>query len=175
MVYTTQPGSLPSFDANVSEDAKHLADFMDKVLQTVEARYTAYGMPLPSRRYWTMGQAAVDCEQLAVVFQQMYLGAPGSQVSQPERCNAPRTATISITVAREVPSGGVNGQPPSPNALTRAARVCAYDTWILMESAADIDQWDEGGFGMGVIATVDTLQPEGGFQVVSLSVTVAVP
>ena len=44
-----------------------------------------------------------------------------------------------------------------------------------MESAADIDQWDEGGFGMGVIATVDTLQPEGGFQVVSLSVTVAVP
>lgn len=175
MTYTTQPGSLPQYDAQVSEDAKNLAVFLDRVLQTVETRYAAYGMPIPTRRYWTTGQAAVDCEQLVVVFQQMYLGAPGAQTSQPERCNAPRTATLSISVAREVPSGGINGQAPAPHAMTRAARVCAYDAWILMESAADMDQWEEGGYGLGVVATVDTLQPEGGFQVVSLTVTVAIP
>ena len=168
-------GSVPAFDDQVSEDAKHLKVFLDKVLQTVVQKYEDYGMPVPARRYWTIGLAPVDCEQLVVSFQQMYLGAPGAQASAPQKTEAPRTATFSISVARAVPSGGQNGGAPSVPSLTKAATVAAYDSWILIESAASFDQWEEGGYGMGVIATVDTLQPEGGFQVVTLSCTTSVP
>lgn len=168
-------GAAPTFDEEVSDDAKHLKVFLERVLETVVAQYAAYGMPLPARRYWSIGLPPVDCEQLVVSFNQMYLGAPGSQVATPQKCEAPRTATFSVSVARPVPSGGHTGAAPSTASLTKAATVAAYDAWILMESAAALDQWEEGGFGVGVIATVDTLQPEGGFQVVTLSCTAAVP
>jgi|APGre2960657373_1045057.scaffolds.fasta_scaffold08420_5 hypothetical protein len=172
---TYAPGSIPSFDEEVSDDAKRLKIFLERVLDTIVAQYEAYNMPVPTRRYWTIGLPPVDCEQLVVSFQQMYLGAPGAQVSSPQKCEAPRTATFSVSVARPVPSGGQNGGAPSTASLTKAATVAAYDAWILMESAAALDQWEEGGYGMGVIATVDTLQPEGGFQVVTLSCTTSVP
>ena len=168
-------GSVPAFDEEVSEDAKHLKVFLERVLETVVAQYEAYGMPAPLRRYWTIGLPPVDCEQLVVSFQQMYLGAPGAQASAPQKCEAPRTATFSVSVARPVPSGGQNGAAPGVPSLIKAATVAAYDAWILLESAAALDQWEEGGYGMGVIATVDTLQPEGGFQVVTLSCTASVP
>jgi hypothetical protein len=37
------------------------------------------------------------------------------------------------------------------------------------------DQWDDGSYGLGVIANVDVLEPEGGFQIVTMELTLAVP
>lgn len=159
----------------VSEDAKHLGDFMQAVLDKVISVYASYDMPLPSRTYWTMGQPAVDCEQLVVSFVQMYLGTPGDEATQPRRCNDPRSAVINISVSREVPTVGANGRPPSAATIESGATASAYDAWILMESAANFDVWEETGFGLGVIATVETNAPEGGFQTVTLTMTAGVP
>jgi hypothetical protein len=56
-----------------------------------------------------------------------------------------------------------------------ASEVLAIDSWVLMESINQLDQWDETGYGVGVIATLDVSPPEGGFQTTSMTITLAVP
>ena len=63
--------------ADVSSDALSLKNMMDGILLRIETVFQSYNVPLPSRRYWTMGEVAVDCEQVVVNFLQMYLGTPG--------------------------------------------------------------------------------------------------
>ena len=84
---------MPIIDiSTVDSRALHLKDFLDAVLAKVVATYEEYNIDLPSRRFWLMGEPAIDCEQLSVSFIQMYLGLPGDQASQPQRCT---TAPIS--------------------------------------------------------------------------------
>ena len=160
----------------VSASAKNLANLMQSVLDQVINQYTSYNMPLPSRRYWTLGSPAVDCEQVTVSMIQMYLGSPGDEATSPRRCNDPRSVTLLVQVTREVPTVGQNGRAPSADAIQEGAEISAYDAWILLDSAAELDRWEtNGGFGLGVIATVETNAPEGGFQVVTMTITLAVP
>lgn len=159
----------------VSEDAVHLRDMMAGVLERVQTIFQSYNVELPARRYWTMSTPAIDCEQLVVYFQQMYLGAPGAEVGEPQRCHVPRSASIAISIARQTPIVGQNGRPPSPAAIEAASEVMAIDAWVLMESINLLDQWDDAGFGIGVIATLEASPPEGGFQTTTMVVTMAVP
>jgi len=60
--------------------------------------------------------------------------------------------------------------------MTAANRVAAYDSWVLMESINELDAWaSPGGFGLGVIATLDYEPPQGGFHTTVLTLTMAVP
>lgn len=161
--------------ADVSEDALPLRNMMDGILSRVETVYQTYNVPLPQRRYWTMGEVAVDCEQVVINFLQMYLGTPGDEVSSPQRCNVPRTATVIISVSREVPTVGQNGKAPSADRITLASNTSAIDAWVLMECIKEFDMWDDTGYGLGVIATLDSSGPEGGYQTVNLQLTLAVP
>jgi hypothetical protein len=167
--------STPINKATVSSSAKNLAVFLDAVLTQVVASYASYTMPLPLRRYYTLGQPVVDCEQVVVSFVQMYVGSPGDEATQPRRCSDPRSATINVSVSRAVPVVGQNGRPPSAETIENASEIAAYDAWILLDSAAQLDTWESSGFGLGVIATVEVQAPEGGFQTVTLTLTAAVP
>jgi hypothetical protein len=160
---------------DVSSDALHLKNMMDGILERVCTVFQSYNVQLPARRYWTLGAPAIDCDQVVVSFNGMYLGAPGSQVGEPQRCHMPRTATVTITIARGVPVVGQNGRPPSAEKIELASSVSAIDAWVLMESLNLFDQWDDGSYGLGVIATVDVAEPEGGFQIVNMDLTLAVP
>jgi hypothetical protein len=161
--------------SEISEDALNVKNLLDGVVERVATIYQSYNVPLPKRQYWTFGTAAIDCEQMVVSLQQLYLGPPGDQASRPMRCNVPRTAVMNIMVARNFPVVGMNGKPPSAEALEKATYMSAVDAWVLMESINLLDQWDDTGYGVGVIATCETLAPEGGFMVVNLQVTMAVP
>jgi hypothetical protein len=161
--------------STVSADAKNLANLMQNVLNAVISTYASYNMPLPGRRYWTLGTPAVDCEQVVVTMLQMYIGSPGDEATSPRRCNDPRSATLLIQVSREVPTVGVNGRAPSADAIQDGSEISAYDAWILLDSARELDRWDPASFGLGVIATVETNAPEGGFQSVNMTITMAVP
>jgi hypothetical protein len=161
--------------ATVSNDAKNLATLMQNVLNAVIDTYTSYTMPLPGRRYWTLGSPSVDCEQVVVSMLQMYIGSPGDEATSPRRCNDPRSVTLLVQVSREVPTVGTNGRAPSGDAIQDGSEISAYDAWILLDSARLLDQWDPANFGLGVIATVETSSPEGGFQTVSMTITMAVP
>jgi hypothetical protein len=166
---------LPINMADVSSDSLHLRDMMDGVLERVRTIFQSYNVPLPSRQYWTLGQPAIDCEQLVVAFSQLYLGTPGDQATTPQRCHVPRTVTMNIIVSRQIPTVGNNGKAPAGSKIEEASYISAVDAWVLMESINLLDQWDETGYGLGVIATLDVIGPEGGFQSVNLQVTMAVP
>jgi len=167
---------MPVDVSGVSDDAKNLDIFLQEVLSRVVNVYDSYNMPLPARRYYTFGAPVIDCEQLVVSLAQLYLGTPGDEVSEPRRCNDPRTATLNISVSREVPIVQPNGNPPTTQSVIEANRVGAYDSWILMESINNLDTWaSPGGYGLGVIATLDFEEPQGGFQTTVLTITMAVP
>jgi hypothetical protein len=159
----------------VSEDAVNLRDMMEGVLGRVQSVFQSYNVELPARQYWMMGTPAIDCEQLVVYFQQLYLGPPGAQVGEPQRCHVPRSATITVALSRATPIAQQNGRPPSPERIEAASEVLAIDSWVLMESINLLDMWDDAGYGPGVIATLDVTPPEGGFQTTNLTVTLAVP
>jgi hypothetical protein len=160
----------------VTDEAKNLANLMQDVLDRVINVYDSYNMPLPSRRYWNIATPVVDCEQLVVSLIQMYVGLPGDEATEPRRCTDPRSATLNISVSRAVPVVQQNGQPPHPDDIQNASVVCAYDSWILMESINQFDSWAVSGpLGLGVIATVDASPPEGGYQTTRMVITMAVP
>jgi hypothetical protein len=159
----------------VSEDAVNLRDMMRGVLERVQSVFQSYNVELPARQYWMMGQPAIDCEQLVISFQQLYLGPPGAQVGEPQRCHVPRSATITIELSRATPITQQNGRPPTPERMEAASEILAIDSWVLMESINQLDQWDDTGYGVGVIATLDVSPPEGGFQTTSMTITMAVP
>lgn len=161
--------------SGVAEEATNLRDMMEGVLERVESIFQSYNVNLPARRYWTMGQPAIDCEQLVVSFVQMYLGTPGAQVGEPQRCHVPRSATLNIQISRATPIVGQNGRPPSAASIQTSSEILAIDSWVMMESVNLLDQWDETGYGIGVIATLDSGSPEGGFQTTTMTVTMAIP
>jgi hypothetical protein len=161
--------------SGVAEEATNLRDMMQGVLERVEAVFQSYNVELPQRRYWTMGDPAIDCEQLVVSFTQMYLGTPGAQVNDPQKCHVPRSATVAISVVRSIPIVGQNGRPPSARNIQQSAETLAVDSWVLMESINLIDQWDDTGYGLGVIATMEVAPPEGGYQMATMQITMAVP
>jgi hypothetical protein len=160
--------------SEVDEEATRVVDFLDEVLSRIEATFQSYNIPLPSRRYWTVGQPALDCEQLVLTLIQIYLGPPGDQASQPYRCNQPRTAVMSVMVSREIPVVGQNGRPPTAEKIKEASQISAIDAYALMSSINSLDTWEPGGYGLGVIATADISPPEGGFQTVSMQLTMAI-
>jgi hypothetical protein len=166
----------PINTATVDDAAKNLAALMQGVLDSVINTYQSYNMPIPGRRYWTLGNPSVDCEQVVVSMLQMYIGSPGDEATDPRRCNDPRSATLLVSVSREVPTVSINGKAPAADDIQAFSEISAYDAWILLDSSRALDQWSTGGsFGMGVIATVETGAPEGGFQTVTMTITVAVP
>ena len=128
----------------ISEDVTNIVDFMDNVLQRIVDTFESNNVPLPARQYWTVGQTAIDCEQLVVTLIQIYLGPPGDQASSPQRCNMPRTAVMTVTLAREIPVVGQNGRPPSAEKIQQAAYVSAIDAYAMMQSMNLFDVWEEG-------------------------------
>ena len=159
----------------ISPEAYHLNTFMQRIVDTAVEIFTEYGVDLPSKRYWTAGTAVIDCEQLVVSLVQLYLGAPGDQADAPQRLMVPRTAVCTLTIARNVPTVGQNGRSPDAAKIQEYAGNIAVDAWILVDTVSRFDQWEAGQFGVGVIATVDIAEPEGGLQAVNMQLTMAVP
>jgi hypothetical protein len=161
--------------ATVNNDALNLKTFMDAVLDKIVETYADYNVPLPTRQFWTMGDPAIDCDQLCVSFVQMYLGLPGDEASQPQRCTQPRTAVLTVSVSREIPVVGSNGKAPTADKIQEGSQIAAVDAWMFMELINKLDQWEPGEFGMGVIATAEAATAEGGFQTMRMQVSMVVP
>jgi len=164
----------PPLDGSIVEDAFNLSNFMDGVLDRVRQVYASYNVPLPARQYWTFGEPAYDCEQVVVSFINLYLGPPGDEANRPVKCNQPRTAVVRISVVRQtVVQQGTKA--PKAQDIEDSARWQALDAWILIESNQLFDNWDEFANGPGVIATITAGTASGGYQEVSMQLTITVP
>ena len=167
---------MPITDVSmVSQDALSLKVLMDRVLDKTIEVFEENNVPLPSRKFWTVGTPAIDCEQLVVSFIQIYLGPPGDQAGVPQRCTMPRSAVLTISISREIPVVGQNGKAPSADKIQEGSEAAVVDAWVFMRLLNKLDQWEPGEFGLGVIATADVSGFEGGFQTTSMQVTIAVP
>jgi hypothetical protein len=161
--------------SGVSAGALNLKNLMDGVLEKTVEVFEEYNVPLPSRQFWTVGEPAIDCEQLVVSFIQTYLGLPGNQASEPQRCQSPRSVVLTISISREIPVVGVNGKAPTGDKIEEASRIAVVDAWMFMELINKLDQWEPGEFGLGVIATADSSGFDGGFQTTAMQLTMVVP
>jgi len=160
-------------DYPVSEDALTLRNMLQRVLTTVVGAFEFHGVPLPSRQYWTFGRPAEDCDQVVVSFIQTYLGAPGDQAANPQRCHEPRSAVLNISITRKFPIGQ-NGKPVSTDRIEEANEWNAVDTQVLLNTLNEFDKWDDLGPGLGVIATINSADAGGGVITVNMNLTMAI-
>lgn len=168
--------SITPVDEETAYNARSLVRMLDGTLTRVVGVFEQAGITLPTRRYWSLGQPAWDCEQVVVSLVQAYIGPPGDEASTPQRCDGVKSAAISVQVVRCIPTVGPSrGKPPTDLQLQEAAEQLAIDAYVLLDAAADLDQWAPGYPSLGVIATVDMNDAMGGFQAVTLNVTSAIP
>ena len=63
----------------------------------------------------------------------------------------------------------------APAFLSQPREIAAVDCYLFMELIRRLDQWEDGEYGMGVIATVEAGNPEGGYETVRMQVYMVVP
>lgn len=149
-----------------------VAEFMEKVLQTVVNEFSAAGVALPDRRYIFFGLPAADCAQVTVALQQLYLGSPGLPASEPTPCSAPTTAVLRVEILREVPIPGSQLTIPV-NQLSAAAHQQVRDAEIMLQSVSKMCGATWGG--MGVFADVTMGTEQGAYAGPVMNLTAGVP
>lgn len=168
---------MSTVDPEVAANSQSLVALMSSVLESVRAAFATAGVTLPSRQYYTLGTPVADDEQLVVSFNQAYIGPPGDQATQPQRCNSPRSAALQVGIYRCAPVMSNDGVPPTPLQIVTATNQILVDSYILLDAACQFDAWDPTGLGpgLGVIATVDAIPQEGNMHGSVLNLTLAVP
>jgi len=129
-----------------------------EAMEAVIAHYADIEVPLPERRYWTIGQTAHDCEQVVLCVQQMFLGTADNPM-ETTQCNGPRSLTFTLEVVRCVPTLDNRGRPPAGSAIEVASVDPVVDMEILMDCAKFFDP-----FLAGVVVTVNVIPADGGMH-----------
>lgn len=162
--------------SGVSDDSLSLKNLMDAVLGRLTDRFDHHNVPLPSKQYWKVGAPVIDCEQLVLAINEIYIGRPGAPTNEPMRCNSPRSVSFRAFLARQIPVVDGRGHEPSAAKQQEASEILAVDMWTMLDAVAFLDGWDAvGAFGLGVIGTVNAEEPQGGFQVITATFTMAIP
>ena len=152
-------------------EMRSIPDYLARVLETVVATFEQAGVPLPDRRYWTVGGVVADCPQLTVHLTQVYKGLPGDDPGEVQRCGGPRTVAMTVQLFRSVPLG--NGrQPPSTTIIMRDSETSAIDAWLLLDAAEQVDAM---GWNTGIMAEVNIAEPAGGLVGLTMMLTAPLP
>jgi hypothetical protein len=168
-VMTASGPALPSSYGAVTSDMHDLTKLATNILAKVVEVYERNGIALPDRRYIALASPAQDCEQVTVSFQQLYIGPPGDEASAPQKCESPRSAVFEIVITRCIPVVDDRNRPPQPADISAASAVLMRDAWLLLDSVKEMDDY------LGVIATVEAGEAQGGLQSVVMTLTLAVP
>lgn len=155
---------------DVDDKAFNVKNAMDEILEALVSVYASYNVPLPSRRYWTIGEPVIDCEQAVVSLVQLYLGTPGDDAAAPQLCNGPMSLVVNVLVSREQTTSK-SGKAPSPEAIQKDAEWAALDAYIVMDNLKSIAPWAE----RSVIATSTAPTPSGGYLSTQTNITLLVP
>jgi hypothetical protein len=158
----------------IDEDALSLKEAMDQILANLESAYQSYNVPLPTRRYWLIGDPAYDCEQATVSLMQMYLGMPGDEATTPQACSGPKTIVINISIVRKL-NLKKDGSTPGPDVIQKDSEWAAVDMYVLMNSLSSFDAWTFNGGAPSAIATVTANSHEGGYESVQAQLTMIAP
>ena len=172
--------AYPCSDVNV--DPRSLVRIGEALLQRVQQVYHDAGIELPPRREWIMGDGVYDCEKLMVAFTGLREGMLNTESGPQSPCDVPVNATFQVTVVRCAAMPDDRGNPPDLAELTARTNASVIDAYLLMKASCKLDMYgaDVIGLhpgalgGMGVEATVDVAEPQGGFQAVTLNLTTVI-
>lgn len=146
------------------------------MLESLVGVFQSSNVPLPERRYWTVGESVWDCEQAVVSLQQIYLGTPGDEATIPQACNTPKTMVVDVSVVRKQTFTNSKTQPiQTPEMMSQDANWVAVDTWVIMDSLQAFvgDVW--GGPAPSMIATSMIPTPSGGYFATTIRMSLLVP
>lgn len=119
--------------------------------------YAEKNIPLPERRYWTVGETAHDCEQAVLAVQQMILGTAENPM-EVTHCNSPRAITFTFEVIRCVPGLDSRGRPPEAQEIEDGSVDIAIDMEMMLDLARIFPE-----FNSAVMVTVDPISPSSKF------------
>ncbi len=159
-----QPTAAPA--ACTLDDLWQLAE---QILAKVNEIFARCGVSLPARQYIALATPAQDCEQVTVSWQQSYIGPPGDEASRPQQCESPRSAVFQVVITRCIPTVDDRNRMPKTDDLNQSARMLMQDAWLLLQSVNDMDDY------LGVIATTEAGEAQGGLQSIILTLTLGVP
>lgn len=140
------------------------------ILERIVAMYEENDTPLPARRLITIGSVAVDDELVAVMFGGVSVGPPGNELNQPLRQEQPRSMVYNVELWRDTPSITESGTAPQPQEIQDASEIIMHDAWLLLEAAYTADMT-----GVGIIANVTVLEPQGQLHGVAMNLELQVP
>jgi hypothetical protein len=133
--------------------------FVENAMANIIEHYeTKVAVPLPERRYWTIGTTAHDCEQMVLAVQQMFIGTAEAPL-ETTQCNGPRGLTFTVEVVRCVPGMDNRGRPPTGEALEVASVNPVIDMEIMLDLASYFDP-----YALGVVVNVDPISASGGMH-----------
>ena len=148
-----------------------------KLLERVECLYKEFGVSLPDRRIWTVGEVPYDCNQLIVSLDSLAEGLVNTENQPPNPCHVPVNATFNITVVRCYPVDP-KGNATAPDVLAKAADLAAKDAYLLLKLSGCLDMYGAdtgvGSGGMGTEASISISNAQGGVQAVTLELTTVV-
>lgn len=105
-----------------------------EILATAVDILETEGRVVPPRRFVTFGEIGLDCNLLAVGWQNAYAGIAGQPDQQPEGLGfVQRAATFDLRRLRCVSSLDERGTPPSPDALNAEAEELLTDLWTIYQ------------------------------------------
>lgn len=170
-------------------DKLEFVELADRILNTVVATYADHEVDLPARRYLAVGgpgSTVHDCEQVTVSFEQGYSGLPGNQAMEPSKCVGPRSAVFVVEVVRTLPLPNTTAANPAttvpsrypnvvegvavlpPEVQSDIARKQMIDAMLLLDAGLRAGETQL----YGSLADVSAGQPQGGYQAISLQLTV---
>ena len=153
--------------------ANRISLFADSLMDKVIAVFDSAGVPLPDRRFITVGSPVYDCEELVVVFQSLEKGLPGGG-GEPANCDMPSTASFEVHLVRCFPVPMSSPVPPSPISLTSNADGLMIDSWLMLGAIDELNRDPFTGLG-GMVYSVSVGEPSGGLVGVVASVQAMVP
>lgn len=134
-----------------------ISQFMDYALEQTVAEYASKGVSLPDRRYWSIGQEAVDCNQAVLTVRSAQLGTAGAPLDL-VHCDGPRSLTFVLQVMRCAPVADSRGRNPTTTSLQSASVPVAMDLEIMIYSLpARFDVYQTG-----IVCSATAVAPEGG-------------
>jgi hypothetical protein len=143
----------------VDRNGPVISQFMDFALAQVVSEYASQGVALPDRKYWTIGQEALDCEQVALAVQTTTLGTT-SFPAELSKCSGPRMLAFTLQIVRCAPVGAGRGRAPAASSIQNAAIPGVRDMEIMIYALpARFDVYQQG-----IIASVNAASAEGGLQ-----------
>jgi hypothetical protein len=133
--------------------------FCDQAMKDIAEHYAVkVNIPLPERRYWTIGQTAHDCEQVVLAVQQMFIGTAEAPL-EVSPCSGPRGLTFTLEILRCVPTLDNRGNAPAGEKIEVASVNPVIDMEIMLDLAVYFDP-----YLTGVLVNVDPVPAEGGIH-----------